>query len=105
MLNARRMREVIAFSATSWFARTRVSPAGGTMRIAIVNIGTIVSGDLAAPFADGDTIITEGDRIVTVGTMAAREVEDCDVVIDADGTTAIPGLIDSHGPITSGDFT
>jgi enamidase len=75
------------------------------MRVAIVNIGTIVSGDLAAPFAKGDTIITEDDRIVTVGTAAAREVEACDVVIDADGTTAIPGLIDSHVHITFGDFT
>src|SRR5215468_4764478 len=75
------------------------------MRAAIVNIGTIVSGDLTAPFARGDTIITEGDRIVAVGTAAAREVEACDVVIDADGTTAIPGLIDSHVHITFGDFT
>ena len=75
------------------------------MRVAIVNIGTIVSGDLTAPFAKGDTIITEGDRIVTVGNAAAREVEACDVVIDAAGTTAIPGLIDSHVHITFGDFT
>jgi enamidase len=75
------------------------------MRVAIVNIGTIVSGDLTAPFAKGDTIVTEDGRIVTVGTAAAREVEACDVVIDADGTTAIPGLIDSHVHITFGDFT
>jgi enamidase len=75
------------------------------MRVAIVNIRTIVSGDLAAPFAKGDTIITEGDRIVAAGTAAAREVEACDVVIDADGMTAIPGLIDSHVHITFGDFT
>jgi enamidase len=75
------------------------------MRVAIVNIGTTVSGDLAAPFVKGDTIITEDDRIVTVGSAAAREVEACDVVIDADGTTAIPGLIDSHVHVTFGDFT
>src|SRR5215470_13390245 len=79
--------------------------SGGSMRVAIVNIGTIVSGDLAAPFVKGDTIITEGERIVAVGTATAREVEACDVVIDADGTTAIPGLIDSHVHITFGDFT
>ena len=75
------------------------------MRIAIVNIGTIVTGDLAAPLAAGDTILTDGDRIVTVGTAPAREVEACDVVIDAGGTTAIPGLIDSHVHITFGDYT
>jgi enamidase len=75
------------------------------MRVAIVNIGTIVSGDLNEPFAKGDTIITDGDRIVAVSTTAAREIETCDVVIDADRTTAIPGLIDSHVHITFGDFT
>src|ERR1700716_1714225 len=75
------------------------------MRVAMVNIGTIVSGDLDEPFAQGDTIITEGDRIVTVGTASASDVETCDVVIDADRTTAIPGLIDSHVHITFGDYT
>jgi enamidase len=75
------------------------------MRVAIVNIGTIVSGDLNAPLTGGDTIITEDDRIVAVGTAAARDVDACDVVIDANGTTAIPGLIDSHVHITFGDYT
>jgi enamidase len=75
------------------------------MRIAIVNIGSIVSGDLAKPLVDGDTIITDGDRIAAVGSASAKEVEDCDLVIDADRTTAIPGLIDSHVHITFGDFT
>jgi enamidase len=75
------------------------------MRIAIVNIGSIVSGNLDEPFVAGDTIVTEDQRIVSVGTAAAREVEACDVVIDADHTTAIPGLIDSHVHVTFGDFT
>jgi enamidase len=75
------------------------------MRVAIVNIGTIVTGDLTEPLAKGDTIVTDGDRIVTVGTASASEVEACDVVIDAGRTTAIPGLIDSHVHITFGDFT
>src|SRR5687767_12062733 len=75
------------------------------MRIAIVNIGLIVSGGLDRPFADGDTIVTEGDRIAAVGTASTKAVADCDLVIDAGGTTAIPGLIDSHVHITFGDFT
>src|SRR6185312_128718 len=78
---------------------------GGAMRVALVNIATIVSGDLDEPFVAGDTIITDGDCIVAVGTASASEVEACDVVIDAGGTTAIPGLIDSHVHITFGDFT
>jgi enamidase len=75
------------------------------MRVAIVNIGTIVTGNLDAPFAKGDTIITDGESIAAVGTASAQEVESCDVVIDAAGTTAIPGLIDSHVHITFGDYT
>jgi enamidase len=75
------------------------------MRVAIVDIGTVVSGDLNEPFIKGDTILIDGDRILAVGTASAREVEACDVVIDAARTTAIPGLIDSHVHITFGDFT
>jgi enamidase len=80
-------------------------PAEWGMKTAIVNLGQIVSGDWRAPLAAGDTIITEGDRISYVGTAAVKLVEQADVVIDADGMTAIPGLIDSHVHITFGDYT
>jgi enamidase len=76
-----------------------------SMRLAITNIGTIVSGDWRAPLVQGDAIITLGAKIETVGVASAREVEACDVVIDADGATAIPGLIDSHVHVTFGDYT
>ena len=75
------------------------------MKVAIVNLGQIISGDWRAPFAAGDTIISEGDCITLVGTAAADAVESADVVIDAGGMTAIPGLIDSHVHITFGDYT
>ena len=75
------------------------------MKIAIVNLGQIVSGDWRNPFVAGDTILTDGDRIVRVGTASAAEVESADVVIDAGGMTAIPGLINSHVHITFGDYT
>jgi len=75
------------------------------MRIAIVNIGSIVSGDLDHPLVPGDTIVTEDARIVSVGTAASAAVAACDLVIDADRTTAIPGLIDSHVHVTFGDYT
>jgi enamidase len=75
------------------------------MKIAIVNLGYIVSGDWHDPFVPGDTILTEGDRLVRVGSASAAEVEGADIVIDAGGMTAIPGLIDSHVHVTFGDYT
>jgi enamidase len=75
------------------------------MKVAIVNLGQIVSGDWHHPFVAGDAIIIEGDRIKAVGTASAAEVEGADAVIDAGGMTAVPGLIDSHVHITFGDYT
>jgi enamidase len=74
------------------------------MKVAICNLVRIVSGDWHAPFAAGDCIVMENGRIVSVGTAPAS-LDDADVVIDAGGMTAIPGLIDSHVHITFGDYT
>jgi enamidase len=79
--------------------------AAGAMRVAIVNIGRIVSGDWRKPFVAGDAIVCQGGRIASVGNASAGEVSDAEVVIDAGGTTAIPGLIDSHVHTTFGDYT
>jgi enamidase len=75
------------------------------MKVAIVNLGQIVSGDWRVPFAIGDTILIEGEHVAAVGTAPAGAVEGADVVIDAGGMTAIPGLIDSHVHVTFGDYT
>ncbi len=72
---------------------------------AIVNIGTIITGDLAEPVIAGDTIICRDSSIAIVGTASAADVEACDVIIDAAGAVACPGLIDSHVHITFGDYT
>jgi enamidase len=75
------------------------------MKVAVVNLGQIVSGDWRVPFAVGDTILIEGEHIAAVGSAPAGAVEGADVVIDAGGMTAIPGLIDSHVHVTFGDYT
>jgi enamidase len=75
------------------------------MKIAIVNLGQIVSGNWREPLTQGDTIIADGEKIASVGTASADTLKAADVVIDADGMTAIPGLIDSHVHITFGDYT
>ena len=72
------------------------------MKTLIKNIGQIVSGDIAAPLLDADSIVIADGRIVAVG----RELDgDADTVIDAMRTTVIPGLIDSHCHPVFGDFT
>lgn len=51
----------------------------------------------------GDCIVSCNGKIESVGP--APNIDTCDVVIDAAGTMAIPGLIDSHVHITFGDYT
>lgn len=75
------------------------------MKVAICNLGRIVSGDWHNPFVAGDAIVTDAGRIVAAGRADALAVESADVVIDAGGMTAIPGLIDSHVHVTFGDYT
>src|ERR1043166_3100970 len=75
------------------------------MKVAVVNLGQVVSGDWHVPFVAGDTVLIEGERIAAVGTAPADAVQSADVAIDAGGMTAIPGLIDSHVHVTFGDYT
>src|SRR6266851_8686371 len=73
------------------------------MKLAVFNIAKILSGDIAAPVADGDTILMEDGKITTIGI--GGNTADVDVAIDAGGMMAMPGLIDSHVHITFGDYT
>jgi enamidase len=75
------------------------------MRTAVVNLGRIVSGDWRDAFVEGDALLMENGLIVAAGRVADAELASCDVVIDADGATAIPGLIDSQIHNTFGDYT
>ena len=75
------------------------------MKTAIVNLGTIVNGEWRAPITNGDSILMADGKIVEVGTISSDALKDCDVVVDADGAIAIPGLIDSHVHNTFGDYT
>ena len=75
------------------------------MKTAIVNLATIVTGDWRRPFAKGDSILMNKGRIAKVGTVTARDIETCDVVLDADGMTAMPGMIDSQVHIAFADYT
>ncbi len=72
------------------------------MKTLIENIGLIVSGDIEHPLLAGDSIAVVDGTIAAIG----KGLEDqADTVIDAKGSTVIPGLIDSHCHPVFGDFT
>ena len=73
------------------------------MRLLVHNIGTLVSGILARPTLDADTLLLDEGRIAAVGGAFAPA--DADVTVDCRGATVIPGLIDSHCHVVLGDFT
>jgi enamidase len=72
------------------------------MKTLIKNIGLVVSGDIAKPLIDGDSIVIADGKIAAVGKGLDG---DADTVIDAKGSAVIPGLMDSHCHPVFGDFT
>lgn len=77
-------------------------------RLAVVGAGTVLSGDMHAPVVeDADTVVCEGGLITAVGRAAdlREQVGGADVVVDAQGSTVAPGLIDSHCHVVLGDYT
>ena len=74
-------------------------------KLVIRNIGLILSGDLARPILDGDTIVAVNGRISHVGAAKDCDTENADRIVDAHGTTVVPGLIDSHVHPVLGDWT
>lgn len=67
--------------------------------VLIRNIGQLVSGDLANPLLPSDALYIQDGVFAEIGT----ERTDADTVIDANGLTVTPGLIDSHAHPTFGD--
>ena len=74
-------------------------------KTAIINLGKIVSGDWRKPFKKGDGILMNKGLIKKVGTLTKNDIENSEFVLDANGMTAIPGLIDSQVHIAFGDYT
>src|SRR5688572_10045412 len=79
--------------------------AGGATKLAIRDIGLILSGDMQKPILAGDSVLVENGKIVAVGKAKDLDLEGADTVIDAQGTALAPGLIDSHVHPVAGDWT
>jgi len=74
-------------------------------KLVIRNIGPLLSGDLARPILDADTIVAIDGRIAAIGKAKDLDAEGARTVIDAKGTALAPGLIDSHVHPVFGDWT
>ncbi len=73
--------------------------------LVVRNIGTIVSGDIDSPIAEGDTIVARDGMISFVGSAARADTAGITTEIDAAGATVIPGLCDNHVHPVVGDYT
>jgi enamidase len=70
--------------------------------ILIKNIGTLVTGKLESPIRQADSIFIKDGIVQAIGNGLNPAA---DQVIDANGITAIPGLIDSHSHPSIGEYT
>src|SRR5918992_1137762 len=70
--------------------------------ILIKNIGTLVTGKLEDPLRKADSIYIEDGLVRAIGNGLKQPA---DQIIDANGITAIPGLIDSHSHPSIGEYT
>ena len=77
----------------------------GPRKLVIRNIGVCLSGNLEHPVHDADTVVALNGKISAIGREKDVDDEGATTVIDAKGTTLIPGLIDSHVHPVAGDWT
>jgi enamidase len=70
--------------------------------ILIKNIGTLATGKLESPLRQADSIFIKDGIVQAIGTGLNQAA---DQTIDANGITAIPGLIDSHSHPSIGEYT
>lgn len=76
-----------------------------TDKLVIRNIGLMLSGDLAQPILDADTIVVVDGRIAAVGKATDLDLDGATSTIDAQGCVVTPGLIDNHVHPVAGDWT
>lgn len=72
-------------------------------RLAIRHLSGVVTGRLGEPALGPGGMLVEDGLVTAIGPEAGDEP--ADVVLDAGGAVAIPGLIDSHAHVVFGDWT
>jgi enamidase len=73
--------------------------------LAVINAGASHDGGPGGEQLPGDALVCADGQIAWIGDSRDVSEEDHSCVIDAAGSTIIPGLIDSHVHTTFGDYT
>src|SRR5258708_4865536 len=81
------------------------STGGPAGKLVIKNIGLMLSGDLARPILDADTVVALNGKIAGFGKAKDLDAAGAATTIDAKGSALAPGLIDSHVHPVFGDWT
>ena len=74
-------------------------------KLVIRNIGLLLTGKIEAPIADGNCVVVKDGRIAAFGDEKDLDTDGAATVIEANGVTLAPGLIDSHVHPVVGDYT
>lgn len=74
-------------------------------KLVIRNIGLMLSGALERPILDADALVAVDGKIAAVGRLRDLDTEGARTIVDANGATLAPGLIDSHVHPVAGDWT
>ena len=86
-------------------AHDEPTASGAPSKLVVKNIGLTLSGDIANPILDADAIVAIDGRITQIGRAKDVDAEGATILIDANGVTLSPGLIDSHVHPVAGDWT
>src|ERR1700723_3962580 len=86
-------------------AHDEPAASGAPNKLAIKNIGLMLSGDLEKPILDADTIVAVDGRIAAIGRATDLDLSRATTTINAHGVAIAPGLIDSHVHPVAGDWT
>ena len=74
-------------------------------KLVIKNIGQILSGKREDPLIDADCLVSVDGKIEAWGNENDLDCEGATSIVDANGVTLSPGLIDSHVHPVVGDYT
>lgn len=72
-------------------------------RLLVTGIGTLLTGRIGEPVAEADAVLVEDGKVAAIGS--ADDLAGEGPVLDVNGATLAPGLVDDHVHPVLGDYT